>query len=61
MKSKGKLIELLLCIPIGIYTTLLLLEVCITTMQPLTNKLENMIKTGTEYGIMLEEIGEVKW
>lgn len=55
MNNNSKLIELLLCIPIGIYTTLLLLEVCISTMQPLVKQLENINKTNLEYVNIIEK------
>lgn len=56
MKNNCHLLETLICVPLGFVITLMLLQVCVTTMKPLTEKLED-IQTEQEQTIeLLDEV-----
>ena len=42
MKNDVRLFEMLLCVPLGVILMMMLMQVCLTTMKPLTSKLEDI-------------------
>lgn len=58
--NKSKLVESLITSTIGIILMVKLMEAIITGMvAPIQNKINELEKIGTEYGMLLEEIGEL--
>lgn len=56
MKNNYHLLETLICVPLGFILTLMLLQVCVTTMKPLTEKLEEIQTQQEQQEQLLEEV-----
>ena len=56
MKHDCQLLETLICVPLGFILTLMLLQVCVTTMKPLTQKMDEYQTQQEQQVELLEEV-----